>query len=381
MNKIEDVFESILSSIKERPADGWALPPNTAHARGELLANDEFLQPLFPPGHDKDYVPSFDPLDDSDEKKIDSALESEGIEAIAFYKSYRYRYCYPFPGQWGIFYWDMGLARIVSQAKQYFHNDPKIDQQRLPLLAIDFLRKHEFYHFLADVHSLNIEALVGRSLRRNLDKTYRPLTCCEETLANLFALKSARRNGLGDWVFSKISRQPGAYGDIYADRNLLKTQWISDLLDERQNSKHLRPELSHWVTNFTDDFNKPHICPEWVFSKSVGSWLYQYTYIGPRVDSIDVVPKLLSELDVNANLNKLWESCKTKLLQDPSLPGLDFGRWYESKSKRRTKGKDNPNEYSARLDDNFRMHLLRSREIIGHWTAFKWGPHKPMGHG
>ena len=70
-----------------------------------------------------------------------------------------------------------------------------------------------------------------------------------------------------------------------------------------------------------------------------------------------------------ADKREKWENTKTKLIREPGIPGLQFKRWKDA------------GEWSVRVDDSFRAHLMPVDPSNGIWEAHKFGPHKAMGHG
>ena len=69
------------------------------------------------------------------------------MEAVAFYKSFRFQDLHPFQGHWGIFYLTEGIRVIHRQLEE-------VDIPHAEWSALEFVRRHERFHFKFDVYAL-----------------------------------------------------------------------------------------------------------------------------------------------------------------------------------------------------------------------------------
>jgi hypothetical protein len=121
-----------------------------------------------------------------------------GIDVLAFYKSFRFKQLAPFPGNWGIFLIDAGIAAITEEMKSLAPTTPECELQEL---AKDLLVAHEQYHFWIDTWALGQETIF---LTKPWLKQYEPyliqkaqveltLDDHEESLANYYAYNKLKR--------------------------------------------------------------------------------------------------------------------------------------------------------------------------------------------
>jgi hypothetical protein len=78
-------------------------------------------------------------------------------------------------------------------------------------------------------------------------------------------------------------------------------------------------------------------------------------------------------VSTNSEFATNWEKAKRILAPTTTAPSLDFKKW-----------EDSPRGpvFSARLNSNHRVHLLRDeQQRPPRWIAHKMGTHKEMGHG
>lgn len=93
-------------------------------------------------------------IDDIDPGDIDAGrrvFPEVGIDILAFYKSFRFRQLPPFPGNWGVFLIDVGVATLVEEFRLQRPNLPLTDLQKIATSALLY---HEQYHFWIDVWAL-----------------------------------------------------------------------------------------------------------------------------------------------------------------------------------------------------------------------------------
>lgn len=145
---------------------------------------------------------------------MDDSVRSHGFEALAIYKSFRFAEDNPFPGLWGVFYREEGLAYIANQMVQNL----RIDLSETPALAYQFLRQHEICHYLIDNIALNIEPALGKHLYLPHRHAFRncPSQSVEESIANAMAFRWAKwrqkkYSGISEFARHFMLGQPNAY--------------------------------------------------------------------------------------------------------------------------------------------------------------------------
>ena len=93
-------------------------------------------------------------LTSSEEREIfGGGVRHRGMEVLAFYKSKRFIHINPYRGKWGIFYLRPGLSFLEHEIEKTY---PGFGNTRL--LALEFLRMHERFHFLADIQTILFES-------------------------------------------------------------------------------------------------------------------------------------------------------------------------------------------------------------------------------
>ena len=143
------------------------------------------------------------PIDVSEDNAAaaQETLGEIGVEALAFYKSFRFVDQEPFRGAWGIFLIDAGIEAVT---RAYTQDKPHVSIAELRNLALKTLLQHERYHFWIDVWALADE--VSQLSRFKRYEYYleqqRPLQLTEsdyeESLANFYAFNALRRERLSD---------------------------------------------------------------------------------------------------------------------------------------------------------------------------------------
>lgn len=128
-------------------------------------------------------------------EEIFGGLHGGAFDILAFYKSVRFKNLEPFPGSWGIFYFDYGIKFLGDEFAAW--RGKKTTFKRRYNIALELLRLHELYHFKVDAWSLVMEASARKPLyeRYKLKKEYLkgfPNAYYEESLANGFALEHLR---------------------------------------------------------------------------------------------------------------------------------------------------------------------------------------------
>lgn len=303
---------------------------------------------------------------------IDGGIREIGMEALAFYKSFRYAALAPFSGHWGIFYLEPGIKRVQELIKLYEPNLPD------PCgMAIEFLRQHERLHFKFDVYALGLEAALSKHLYKPLKQAFRSHAVyqVEEGLANHEAWRWARalkqRPGIKTFAEEFMSLQPGGYGRFHESREVLTSELAANLIDLNLAVGARRDDLVLWVANLPVTMSRwQSYCPEYGVAGALLTRWINPAWKLPIVKIIRDGKTVRREIDGrHADKRDKWENTKAKLIEESGIPGLEFKRW------------KNTDEWSVRVDENFRAHLLPIDFSNGVWEAHKFGPHKAMGHG
>lgn len=192
-------------------------------------------------------------------------LHEHGMEAVAFYKSFRFQDLLPFKGYLGIFYLMEGIRFIHRQLEE-------IGIPHAEWSALEFVRRHERFHFKFDVYSLGIESAVSRHLYLPLKHTYRdhPTMQTEEAMANHDAWRWARTQGpeLTRFAQHLMSRQPAAYARFEESHEALASELAANLIDHNLAFGARRDDQVLWVGNLPAAMaHWQSYCPEyWVES-------------------------------------------------------------------------------------------------------------------
>jgi hypothetical protein len=309
---------------------------------------------------------------------IEGSIRATGLDALAFYKSYRDRDQSPIPGKWGIFYLESGIAALSKVIRRRF---PGCTNS--PVLARQWLLAHEFFHYKFDLYSLMLEGAIGRELWSPLHRAYRNHTThlVEEALANrdtaAWASKVKSLPGFGKFIRDEMARQPHAYRRFGEPVVELQAELAANLLDlnvartaRRYDQARYVGEVP-WLSTSLRALRDGVCCPEYVIYDSGPASFLKPAWAIRRVQEVVDSPKVVKALEgFGATMRKKWEQTKGKLISSPDLPGLDF------KFFRR-----DPDQWSVRIDDNFRAHLSEPTHNSGIWETVELGPHKAMGHG
>lgn len=304
-----------------------------------------------------------------DRELISGGLRNIGLDVLAFYKSRRFINTPPAPSRWGIFYLTTGIDYLALMIDDYYptFRDPMA-------LALEFLRRHEHFHYRADVHTLFLEAALKKQLYVPVRKLFaqRAEWFVEEALANRQVWDWAKQPSIGieDFAHDIMSLQPREYARFAEDRLNLAAEWAGIVVEQLPPGRMQRHDLKHWLETTPKSLTRSSLCPQYVIQPArLASWISP-VYRLPPVNSIDddeTVKKACAGR--YASYRKKWGNTKKKLLERWDLPSLDFKPWPN----------DGPNCCSVRIDDKFRGHLRH--EGGGHWLAYKLGPHAAMGHG
>lgn len=376
-NAIEKLFDSIPPSLQPQQADPW--PEGDWDFDEPMPEDDDRGSPndlvlpiadgwsgavagLGSPG-------SSASVTEDDRELIEGGLRHRGMEVLAFYKSRRFLAFKPFPGKWGVFYLQPGLAYLHAEIEAQYPGICKPAE-----LALEFLRKHEHFHFRADVQTLLFEATLRHHLYLPLRTAMRgrSVDFVEEALANRQVMQWAQMPSVGirEFAHDFMKLQPGAYARFDEPRLVLGAEWAGTVVDLKPPGTHLREDLAAWVEATPKDFLRASLCPEYLVRPvDLSTWISP-AFNTPPVNSVVDGEKVRKALGGRyAQLATPWETTKRKLVADRHLGGLNFKPW----------PKEGRDAYSVRVDEKFRAHLRH--ESGGNWMAYKIGNHKEMGHG
>jgi hypothetical protein len=158
-------------------------------------------------------------FDEDDERDATVGVAQSGVEAIAFYKSFRYAHKAPFNGKWGVFIFRKRFNVLAGQLSR-LAREPMGDVVKV---LMRFLLGHERYHYQLDVLLLHCEAMTRQPLYRPYMHIYRQGArgtsgdLWEEALANMKGLDVlspsyiGTRNRLRSEFEEFVEGSPGAY--------------------------------------------------------------------------------------------------------------------------------------------------------------------------
>ena len=162
-------------------------------------------------------LPGSQGQDDESHEGATGKVVEEGIEYLAFYKSFRDVMRAPARKRWGIFFIK---KRCVALATDVSFSTGESFVDCLDGLAA-FLYTHELYHYRFDAHCLQMEATGGLPVYRPYRRLVanRPVTeWHEESIANFYALKALQPNlrftypqPICDYLWDLVANSPGAY--------------------------------------------------------------------------------------------------------------------------------------------------------------------------
>ena len=233
-----------------------------------------------------DYMGSIDEDIASDERHlIDGGIRDSGIEAIAFYKSRRYRDIPPYKGYWGIFYLYQGLLSIRDQLNSHYSHNPHHHS-----LAYEFIKAHEFCHYRQDIQTVFLELTQRQHLYGRVRQMFRGQrqNFVEEALANRRALRWASKPiiNIADFAEDFMQLQPGAYARFHEWPHGLRSEWIANVSDLSRivNNSHLA--RVDWVEALPRAFDKVSLCPEYIIQNAVTSNWIPHAHALPEVNEI-----------------------------------------------------------------------------------------------
>jgi len=300
----------------------------------------------------------------------EGGVRAHGLDILAFYKSPRFIDERPFKGRWGVFYLNSGVAYINHLLTLEFPTYIPSNN-----LGLEFLRAHEMFHAKFDVSMLGLELASKKHFYIPQKLAFQNCKCHEpeEALANLAAykfIKDHKEVGLPyeaeQFFYDFMKRQGGAYSRFDEPISTIQTELASGIFDGHRyrgaNSSLLGPWMG-FTPSFT--FAKRDI-PEYFIKNIRYSKLISKARVLPAVRVVTESSKFNKML--HPGHEKFWNNAKNKLIECPARGGLDF--------------KEFPSpEWSIRVNDNFRAHLLPISLNKGMWEAVGYGNHKQMGHG
>jgi hypothetical protein len=372
MNAAERLFDTVLNQLPDRPdklADAWPgdLPLSGLDGRLVEVSVTSADGPL-PSDRER--------LEPEEIAEIGDWIEALGFDVLAFYKSRRFLGQRPFPGEWGIFYFEDGLAYVSEEMSRLCPG--ATPSPRFPL---DFLWSHEFCHYKCDLAALCWEEAFQRHLYIPVLRQYRSHPCdfVEEALANRDAYNFARGKGgsrIAQFAEDFFARQPGCYARYRKKKGRLQEEWLRAVVFLPSQGWPFRPNaflglprnLQAHAATPPRHLNRRALCPEHIIADARLLPLLRHAYRPPDVKNIDETKKFRESL-VGKPLEELWARTKSKLLENATLRGLNLKPWH----------KDGKDCYSVRLNDNFRAHLKHLGD--GNWEAYACGSHRAMGHG
>ena len=311
-------------------------------------------------------------LNETESLAIEGAVRKRGIEAIAFYKSFRFIKHSPFPGEWGVFYTNRGISHINYLLKLDFPGSNFSEN-----IGLEFLRRHEHFHAKFDVSILGLEVAAKRhfylphimSFRNS--KIHNP----EEAIANHEAYKLIKSlsqvpdsSKFEVFFFDFMKRQSGAYARFDEQLTILQTELASGILDGHRYKNSSRSKLGKWM-GFTPPFtHRKSDVPEHFIREVRYSTITSPAMFIPQVKIITENSKFTKMLYPGHEIH--WESTKNKLIACSIRGSLDFKEFPPASPY-----------WSVRVNNNFRAHLNPISIKEGRWEAMEYGDHKKMKHG
>jgi len=365
MNTVEKLFSEHRS----------VLPPEEVGLDAEIRGSEE--DTIFSIDQNDEYDRILDKLsgtrqrewaDDDEFNQIEGNIRTSGIDALAFYKSRRYENLRPYRGKWGIFYLRQGLFHIKHLLDDHYPGRPDTYD-----LAKGFLRSHEIYHFISDIHAINIELLVKTHLYSSAKRRYsaHPSDFIEEALANLHCYEWSKKAGIEDFAFDYMKSQPAAYSRFDEPPKKLRSIWSEDVIGH---SALMQDHFyQSWLTVMPRALFSKTLCPEYyVIPAQLSSWISP-SLVLPSIRKITDSEKVIKKLAKKyRDYSDRWISTKQKLIDKPSLIGLNFKPWTSDPAV--------PDAWSVRVNDGMRAHLRRISGD-GEWETYAFGSHKELGHG
>jgi len=297
----------------------------------------------------------------------EGAVRERGFDALAFYKSYRYRSVAPFRAKWGVFVFDFGVELLANLMREHYRV-----RTRSRFHALTILFAHELYHFKFDASTFYVEALVNRPRYSPYRAHYAASqsSCPEEALANRHALEALRTAAVRQFARDYMSCQPGMYARFADPPEAFRDQLAANVVDSDFATTARRPDAGHWMAIGPPDLVAREHCPVWLVCELRPSVIWPGALIFPSVADVTESKPVATRLARDAQLSKRWRQTKKKLREAPNRPGLNFKPWTPP-----------PGSWSVRVDNNFRAHLRQTDPVRGIWEVFEVGSHADLGHG
>jgi hypothetical protein len=318
--------------------------------------------------------------------EFDGRVRTEGFDCLAFYKSRRHRDAAPFRGNWGIFYLDTGLrylSNLVRSAVPRLRSGAIPTRARMgarpraisPLeWAYSFVRAHERYHFRFDIYALTMEAAARAAFYEPLSQAFRhhPSHLVEEGLANVAAYQWAlfhtdRHSGVVTFARDYLRLQPHAYARFEEPQAELRAELAANLLDLDLKLAARRYDQEWGVARVPDLLDQ---CPEHLISFPVRPRGLRPALCIPSVNKVIEAVHVTKYLKKKPELRAKLKTTTKKLCNNPATPGLNFKPWDATHR-----------EWSVKLDDGNRAHLLQHDPANAIWQVIDVGTHKQTGHG
>ena len=168
----------------------------------------------------KEFGPeSIEPVDENEDyESVLGGISEGGLEAIAFYKSFRFVNAHPAKGRWGIFFIKPIVKNLIRESA--FETGQSISASYEAITRLVYA--HELYHYKVDAFCLQRESVSSFSsyipYRNYVDKL--PMNAWyEEAIANHYGLGAINNSlqryqcpqFLKDYLYDLIANSPGAY--------------------------------------------------------------------------------------------------------------------------------------------------------------------------
>jgi hypothetical protein len=249
LNKLAGEFKPGKTGTAEFPKD--EIPPL-------VFPKDTVLEPSRiggRPGRVEEYPTTH--IDPS----IGEAVQKQGTDVLAFYKSFRFIEREPFPGRWGIFYLKEGLMILETVLNgMYGYTSPQTGD-----LVRKLLSRHEYLHFKVDVSTLFLEVAMKEHLYLPYFYAYegKHSHCVEEALANQAMLRMERDPVVLQFLHSMLSHQPNAYARYMEPEEDLHEELVSNILIKNYSKSKVKG-YAEWVRWLFLMIPSMHRSPEYI---------------------------------------------------------------------------------------------------------------------
>jgi hypothetical protein len=365
--------------------------------REDRETNDKLTESIKPTISEENIL---EDIRENDNEEVWGSLNKNGLEAIAWYKSFHYS------NYWGIYISYSGLLRFAKKFNKFI-NDEEISID----LAWNALMSHEAIHYAVDVACAKIEAITQQPIYipgKSKNKGQAGYSVDEERIAQGALLSYIKSNSrklsllanidsmiLYEFALDHSSRMPDGYKEgykavtmpnfkKYADVYLSDLIRAAGLINPNSFFDFSSLELSSLMPlknnrgGYTPGKTDWSECPIYVVNDSnysgITSGLISFLTLF-NIHETQKFNKKISPQYVND-----WHKTK-QLLGDPVYkkysPTLDFKRWRSEDSKY-----NNTRAWSVRVGgtkSNMRAHLDEQLET-GNWEADRFGNADEMGH-